>query len=184
VDYQQFASGLTAMNTSYRPAEWHGLLCGLACAGRQVGAAGWFKSAMLMTGNDGTLTPAVENTLQAVCDSVAAQLQGTLLEFELMLPDEDDELQHRAEALREWCGAFLYGLALGGMQQDTELSAEAGDFLRDLAEFCQVYHDQSTTTESDEFYFMELEEYVRAGVTLLHDELNAGLPAEQPESLH
>jgi hypothetical protein len=29
-----------------------------------------------------------------------------------------------------------------------------------------------------------LEEYVRAGVTLLHDELNAGLPAEQPESLH
>jgi uncharacterized protein YgfB (UPF0149 family) len=184
MDYKQFAAVLNAADASYRPAEWHGLLCGLICAGRQMDGAAWFEAATQMAGKEAISAPKLVEALRAICSRAGEQLGGDVLELELMLPDDSDELQYRTEALREWCAAFLYGLGLGGLREDAELSDEAGGFLQDLAEFCQVYHDQNATTDADEFYFLELEEYIRAGVTLLYDELNAGPPAGRTELLH
>ena len=42
------------------------------------------------------------------------------VEFELMLPDDDESLEARVEALGTWCQGFVYGLAAGGVKQDTE----------------------------------------------------------------
>jgi uncharacterized protein len=131
----------------------------------------WFDCAMTFAGESAALPAETGAALKPVFERTRGQLNGGL-EFDLFLPDEDTALELRANALKLWCEGFLYGLSAGGLGQNMELSADAAEFMQDLAEFCKIGHDESESTESDEFYLLELIEYVRGGVLLLHDELN------------
>jgi uncharacterized protein YgfB (UPF0149 family) len=175
MNYRHFEETLAGLVRDYSAAQWHGLLCGLICAGRPVNTETWFDCAMTFSGESGTLPVETGSVLKAVFERTRGQLSdtGEDMEFDLLLPDEDTPLELRADALKLWCEGFLHGLSAGGLARNVQLSADSTEFLRDLAEFCKLGHIGSEeATDSDEFYLMELIEYVRAGVLLLHDELN------------
>jgi uncharacterized protein len=181
INYRHFEETLAGLARDHSAAQWHGLLCGLICAGRPVDAEGWFDCAMTFSGETGALPVETGSALKAVFERTRGQLSdsGDDMEFDLFLPDEDTPLEIRADALKMWCEGFLYGLSAGGLARNVRLSADSNEFLRDLAEFCKLGHIEDESTDSDEFYLLELIEYVRAGVLLLHDELNdeaGGIP--------
>ncbi|HEY3486782.1 MAG TPA: UPF0149 family protein [Gammaproteobacteria bacterium] len=179
MDYNHFEIALTGLGREPSAAQWHGLLCGLICTGRPVNAGVWFDSARMFGGEHAVMSAETSAVLEIICESTRGQLDSTLLEFDLMLPDEDIALQSRASALKLWCEGFLYGLSAGGLDRNSQLSADTAEFIRDLAELCKISHDENESTENDEFYLLELVEYVRAGVLLLYDELNAGVDFNQ-----
>lgn len=174
MNYRRFEETLAGLARDYSAAQWHGLLCGLICAGRPVDTGVWFDCAMTFTGTSAALSVETGAALKTVFEHTRVQLSDTSdgMEFDLFLPDEDTPLELRADALKLWCEGFLYGLSVGGLARDRSLSTDSSGFLRDLAEFCKLGHIEDEATDSDEFYLMELIEYVRAGVLLLHDELN------------
>jgi hypothetical protein len=171
MNYHHLEATLAGLLRDHNPAQWHGLLCGLICAGRPVDTDLWFDCAMNFAGESAALPPETGAALKTVFERTRGQLNGGL-EFDLFLPDEETALELRADALRLWCEGFLYGLSAGGLEDNVELSTDAAEFMQDLAEFCKIGHDENESTESDEFYLLELIEYVRAGVLLLYDELN------------
>ena len=104
-------------------------------------------------------------------DTVRA-LRGDEMEFQLLLPDDDALLVERATALSQWCQGFLYGFGTGGNVSRDQLSGEVEEVLRDLTHISQASVDTGADAEEEEQAYAEIVEYVRAGVQLLHDELN------------
>ena len=152
-------------------AEAHGLLCGLLSARGAVDRRLWLEH-VLGEGNLGNAG------LTALFDVTAEQLTGGDLELRLLLPADDQPLNERAVALRRWTQGFLYGIGMGGVNQEN-LSGEVYDFLRDLLEVAKLDFDTDEATDEDEAAFFEVLEFVRLGAITVFEELNPpGPPAD------
>jgi uncharacterized protein len=187
MNYHNFEESLAGLVHDYSGvAQWHGLLCGLICAGKPVNAEIWFDYAMTFSGQSATMSAKTGAALRTVFERTRDQLNdgNDSIEFDLFLPDEETALGLRADALKLWCEGFLYGLSAGGLTSNVGLSVDVTEFMQDLAEFCKIDHDESKSTESDEFHLLELIEYVRAGVLLLYDELSGNASFNHTQTLH
>ncbi|MES0328506.1 MAG: UPF0149 family protein, partial [Gammaproteobacteria bacterium] len=103
----------------------------------------------------------------------------------MLLPEDDEDLMDRTEALANWCQGFVYGLAAGGISDDTKLPGDAQEILMDFVEISRAGYnigdddviEVSETTEEDELAFVEVVEYVRTGVLLINEELQTLIPS-------
>jgi uncharacterized protein YgfB (UPF0149 family) len=108
-------------------------------------------------------------------------------DFKLLLPDDDDSLPERVEAISAWCQGFIYGLAAGGIQQGSELPEDTEELLKDMVEISRAGHDvddggdDAANEDEDEVALMEIEEYVRMGVLLIYEELQ---PLQTTQTIH
>jgi uncharacterized protein YgfB (UPF0149 family) len=143
-------------------AELHGALAGwLAGGGAQE--RDWLANVTA----DPTL-PAVasDSVLERLRQATATQLDDRSFGFELLLPEADASLGERSGALFDWCRGFLggFGLAVGNAPS---LSEEGNEALADLARLAAAV-PQDDGDEDDEEALVEIEEFVRVAVLLLH----------------
>jgi len=153
-------------------AELHGVVCGLAvCFGDDLP----LQELVELVGVD------VLTDERAVAQFVAASLQeleAADMRFALLLPDEDEQLTARLEALGQWCGSFLAGLAAGlarrGAGSLEDCPEEVREIVADFAAIAQV--DPSDLAGADaagadldqaEADLLELEEFAKVGVLLI-----------------
>ena len=68
--------------------------------------------------------------------STVAQFDDEEMGFALWLPDDDEPLEERTEALARWCSGFLAGLGSAG--QLDALSSEAREAIGDLQEIARA----------------------------------------------
>ncbi len=183
MNYKTFQSELAqSLPDEYAAAEWHGVLCGLICAGRPTSIDTWYG---LAADTKGISTPPSEPLLTAltqVYSSTQEQLNSASMAFALMLPDDDAALSMRTAALGVWCDGFLYGLSAGGINRESALPEHSAELLADMAEITQVSFTQDSATAEDEYDYNELAEYIRVGIMLINDELNPIKPNNN--SLH
>jgi uncharacterized protein YgfB (UPF0149 family) len=169
------------------PAEIHGLLCGLVCAGATVDGDDWrtrLEPGLFRNDNPQILaTEAFLNELSAI---TLSQLNGDDFNFSLLLPDDEVSLSQRASSLSRWCQGFLSGLGLGGMDKSQVLPATVQEFLRDLAVITQLDCELNEADDAEEQSYIELVEYVRMGVLLVNQELRSASKAtvSSPPHLH
>jgi uncharacterized protein YgfB (UPF0149 family) len=148
-------------------AEAHGTLAGCLCA-----AIGYrFEDWLLEILPEGRAHPMSKETLRGLYVDTAGSLEGTEMEFELLLPDDEEPIDARTAALAQWCQGFLYGLGTSVVQDEAGLPGEIGEIVRDLTEITHVAVDAEQTEESNEGAYAELVEFVRVGVQLVFDEL-------------
>ncbi|HZX77368.1 UPF0149 family protein [Lysobacter sp.] len=147
---------------SASPFELHGGLCGWLAGG---GASVREWPARVLA-DDQLPTPAPNGPLDQLRLASAAQLSDRSFDFALLLPDADASLAERSGALFEWCRGFLggFGLATGARPK---LSDEGSEALTDLAKLAAA-QAQSDGDEEDEEALVEIEEFVRVAVLLLH----------------
>jgi uncharacterized protein YgfB (UPF0149 family) len=174
--YSHFQSALAAQSDGYHAAQWHGVLCGLLCAGRPTSLELWHRFADELSDQAAPLITGMRADLERVYRDTSEQLEAEDVSLELLLPDDDTPLSARTEALGLWCDAFLYGLTAGGVSEDTELSVDSRELLKDLAEISRAEFSGSKVEADDELNFQELVEYIRVGVLVLNDELNPVKP--------
>lgn len=150
------------------PSELHGGLCGWLCAGGG-NVANWPAKVLA---DDALPAPEPGGALDALRLASVAQLEDRGFGFDLLLPDVDESLTARAEALFDWCRGFLggFGLAAGAHVQ---LSEEAEEALHDLARLAQAA-PESSDNDDDEDALAEIEEFVRVAVLLLHSDCVLG----------
>lgn len=156
-------------------AEAHGVLAGMICAAGEAGLAEWWSQ--IREDESQTAVPAILTQVHAETRASLAEVTGT---FDLMLPDDEDDLGDRAEALHAWCHGFLFGYGVAGGKDPAKLQEDAGEVLRDIGQFAQASFDLGEDSEEDELAYSELVEYLRVGVLLLHETLNPRPEQEQP----
>lgn len=146
-------------------AQAHGMATGMLCADEQAQSAVWLnellRHATPVTDEDRT-------TLVHLFEDTQSLLMTDEFEFDLLLPGDEALLSEQVEALTGWCQGFLWGV--GVTHAASDLSREAADILKDIAEFTKL--DTDAEGEEDENDFVEITEYMRSAVLLLRSELN------------
>ena len=148
-------------------AEAHGTLAGCLCA-----AVGYrFEDWMLEILPEGRADPLSTAALRQLYLDTAGALEGPEMEFELLLPEDEQPIDDRTAALGQWCQGFLYGLGTSAIQDASALPGEVGELVRDLTEITHVGVDAGQSPETNESAYAELVEFVRVGVQLVFEEL-------------
>jgi uncharacterized protein YgfB (UPF0149 family) len=179
MNFNSFQSVLTELSSKYHASEWHGILCGLLCAGHQGSSAQWHEIMADINGEAVAADEGIQSVLDKIYQQTRTQLNDVDLGFRLLLPDDDVPLTVRAAALSQWCESFLYGLSFGGIDRHAQLPGDASETLSDLVEISRLEFEPESVEASDEYHYAELVEYVRVAIMLLNEELNPAVPARQ-----
>ncbi len=153
VRYDDLASQLAGR---INPAEIHGYLCGLLSAGQVPGERQWLNQLGEQMGEGG-----IDDVLRQLLCQLLARTQHELesgdLGAPLLLPDDDETLEFRTEALGIWCQSFISGFGQGF--QGIQVSDMAEEVLRDLGEISLI--EASGEGDESERLFVEVSEFVR-----------------------
>lgn len=169
----ELADLLSAHELSITPAQAHGLLCGL------VGALGastpieWLDLALGEPGISGDLPDPDQALLATIRAEAQAAFSADEFALELLLPEEEDGLPTRIEALGEWCRGFLAGLGQAGLRKGWPDSTEVREALRDIDRIGATEVELSGDDEADERDLAELVEFVRFTALMVADDLGA-----------
>ena len=175
-------SDLYVENRSFNPpAELHGLLCGQFCAGIQLGHQQWLRIAAEQMAVK-KLNEHAEMVLGMLYDQILDQLQDEDLTFQVLLPDDDESIIMRTEAIGQWCQGFLSGYAMGGLREG-DVSEEATAVLMDMTQIARVQADELEESNDSEKDFLEVNEYLRMAALMLFTEVTGSGDSEtQPPS--
>lgn len=165
IAYESLQASLSNLELDQLPPEYHGILCGMLCyrddAPQDLGLA--------MEGQGEAA--AEDDCLRELRKTSLQQLQAANEEFLLMLPDDDAPLMDRVDALAQWCGGFLHGIASSQQLDIRDLSEDAQELVRDFTELSRAGVEPDANSEQDERDYAELVEFVRVGAQLLFLEM-------------
>ena len=179
LSYRAVETAISGLHSHISPAEAHGILGGLLCAGTVNDCDAWLAVVLDHADPIGDLAADDHSLLNALFDATRRVLDEQTYSFDLFLPGEEAPLNERAQALGEWCRGFLYGLGAGGNHKTWP--QECREIVQDLVEIARV--DQDAEGEADEMALMELTEYVRVGAQLIRSELR-DTDGKETETLH
>ncbi|MEH6470686.1 MAG: UPF0149 family protein [Halopseudomonas sp.] len=179
VDFDQLANLFVEQSALHSPAELHGYLCGQLAAGARLTLESWFQAAQQQIGIDDAPAAPLRASLSTLYQVTLAQLEQSGFDLQPLIPEEDNPLSQRAEALGLWCHGFLCGYALANGTPAEQLGDDARDGMRDLSQIAQIAVDESDGEES-EANFMEIHEYVRMVALLVFSECNRSSVIDKP----
>jgi len=190
-DIPQLEGLLFDIDAMLGATESHGVLCGMLCAQGTTNPAQWMLHVLGEREDSSKALQQAGKMLLHMHQVTVEQMNDSDVEFELMLPDDDDPLEARVEALGTWCQGFVYGLAAGGVKEDTDLPEDSREIIKDILEISRagyVADDEAELnasveddSEEDEVAFMEVTEYVRMGILLIYEELQ---PLQSSQTVH
>jgi len=190
-DISQLEGLLFDVDAMLGATESHGALCGMLCAQGATEAAQWMLQVLGEHEETSSALQQAGKLLIQVHQLSVEQMNDSNVDFDLMLPDDDEPLESRVEALGVWCQGFVYGLAVGGVKEDTDLPEDSKELIKDILEISRagyIADDEAELNamaegdgEEDEVAFMEVTEYVRMGTLLIYEELQ---PLQSSQTVH
>jgi uncharacterized protein YgfB (UPF0149 family) len=160
----------TSLNTLFEQydgavsaAEAHGIASGMLCVDIRSCEAEWLQEVLR---DAEPLHAGQREMLSALFERTRRLLQEDGCEFDLLLPGEDASLQQQAEALRDWCQGFLFGI--GYSRSNGDWPGESGEILQDIMQISRL--DAAAEGEEDENALMQIQEFLRAAVLILQQE--------------
>lgn len=173
-EFDAVSAALTRCRISIDAAELHGLMIGHLTAGEDLPEQDWFARIHV----DGDPAAVREDAvLTALREAGMTTLVDPNLGFSLLLPDDDAALTERASALFSWCRGFLAGYSL--VPGRTPLSDDAQEAFADLTHIATFLVDED---EQDEQALVEIAEFVRVAVLLIHGDVLISL--KRQDRLH
>src|SRR5690606_14311294 len=144
--YAEIQRVLTQERSLADAAEAHGTLAGSLCTAPEYRFEDWLQEIL----PEGRANPESSAALQELFAGTAQALHGESMEFEPLLPGDEQPLGTRAAALAQWCHGFLYGLNSSGLHDPTHVPGDVGEVLRDFTEITRAGVDASDSDESNE----------------------------------
>ncbi|HSX60203.1 MAG TPA: UPF0149 family protein [Tahibacter sp.] len=169
ITHAELGVALRELEFGVAASDLHGSLTGFLCGGGKASARNWLQRLEIET-DPGIETHARMELLTQLFRNCRAQLEDPGFAFEPLLPGEDEPLAERADALVQWCRGFLGGLGLSGVNAERGLSEDGTEILRDFGTIAASQLDYDDA-EEDESALVEVLEFIRVGVMLLHAEL-------------
>ncbi|MFC1588987.1 UPF0149 family protein [Pseudomonadota bacterium] len=184
-DIEILDEALFKVNAMMGAAESHGVLCGMLCARGAIELSEWIGHVLGDQEEGNVLLHDTVHQLAELHQVTMEKVNDISGSFYMLLPDDDDDLIGRTEALANWCQGFVYGLAAGGINEDSKLPEDVQEILMDFIEISRAGYnigdddviEVTEATEEDEIAFVEVVEYVRTGVMLINEELQTLVPS-------
>jgi uncharacterized protein YgfB (UPF0149 family) len=168
IRFKDFEDVLAGAGGLADAAEAHGSLCGALCSVSPYKMQDWINEIL----PDGAaLSEESAAILERVFTATASSFGEQGMEFEPLLPDDEQPLNGRANALALWCTGFLYGLGTGYSSDLQSLSGDVGEIVRDFTEISRATGDDAEADESNEQAYAELVEFIRVAAQVVFEEL-------------
>jgi uncharacterized protein len=179
-----FAALLDELSLSHSASYLHGSLAGLLISGAQFSGASWLDLALSEDGLSADLPDEAAEELAELAQNTRRQLYQSDVGISPLMPDDEDALVLRVQALHDWCGGFLGGLGLSGkLKKNSVLSKDLKEALRDLERIAAAdIALDADDPESDENALMELFEFARVSAALAFQELGVRKPTVKAAS--
>jgi uncharacterized protein len=184
IRFKDFEDVLAAAGSLADAAEAHGSLCGALCSMAPYKMQDWVNEIL----PDGaSLSDESAAMIERVFAATAASFGEQGMEFQPLLPDDEQPLNGRANALALWCTGFLYGLGTGQISDLEALNGDVGEIVRDFTEISRASGDAAEQDDSNEQAYAELVEFIRVAAQVVFEEL---LPLREqsyptvPQRLH
>ena len=188
VDYQHLTQALERLQIAADAAECHGALSAVICLTGEEGLASWLPAhfpeieAGVADGN--ALASEAKQLIATLYETTLEQLGQGNFDYALLMPDDDDSIFVRTDALSHWCQGFLLGLRYSGVNDPGQFTGELAEILDDISEISQVTSVALEDTEEEEQSYAELVEYLRVGVMLFSETLQASKGATGSKLVH
>ncbi|MCK4951197.1 MAG: YecA family protein [Gammaproteobacteria bacterium] len=182
VDFIDIEDALRRVDSSAEASESHGILCGMLCSAGRAELKVWIEQVMgenELDMSDVLARESLEQLGQLYEDTVG-QLNDPEMGFQLLLPEDKENLRCNVQALSEWCEGFLLGFSMGAPHAEDSLPDEVRELLTDFVEITKVETGEESEDEQDLESFVEVIEYVRMGVLLIQELLH---PLRGPSTL-
>lgn len=187
-DYQSITSALHRLDIAADAAECHGAMSSVICLVGEAGLHPWlamhFPEIESAIADGDALASETRQLISDLYQQVLQQLQAGQFDYELLMPDDDEALELRTEALANWCQGFLLGLRCGGVSDISKFNGELAEILQDITEISQVSGGGLENTEEEEQSWTELVEYLRVGVMLFCETLQGQSRTGQTNTVH
>jgi len=168
IRFRDFEDALAAAGSLADAAEAHGSLCGALCSMSPYKMQDWVNEIL----PDGAaLSDEAAAMIEKVFTATATSFGEQGMEFEPLLPDDEQPLNGRANALALWCTGFLYGLGTGSISDLEALGGDVGEIVRDFTEISRATGDDAEGDESNEQAYAELVEFIRVAAQVVFEEL-------------
>lgn len=179
--YERMESLLRRVDCQYTAAEIQGVACGLLVVNLNADEKLWLDHIIENRDPMDVLQNDIAKELKLYLQSVREQMQDSNLEFELLLPEEDDILEDRVEAMQEWSSGFMMGVALAGLTDFSNLPEDTQELFNDFIEISKAGQFSVEEREESEDAYLHIVEYLRMGVLLIAEELQ---PSSSAVTLH
>jgi len=144
---------------SLSAAEIHGIAAGMLCADANTSCSAWLTESCA----DAVFSDSGRVLLERLFAETGRLLLSDHFDFDLLLPDDEDDLEQRVMALKNWCQGFLYGF--GRVAQAAGNDREIREIIHDICEISKL--SENAEGEEDEQAYVEVTEYLRVSVLLL-----------------
>lgn len=171
--YTELTGILQKIQPNCHVSQIHGLLCGYICATSGDPVNFWHN-----------IFPGVKKSkkgeaiLNSLYETTYHQLSEFSFEFAMLLPEDDADINLRAESLGLWCQGFLTGLEQSDIANRIQRNTELKEALDDIIEIAQLSFGDIDKNEEDEFAYFELVEYVRLSALMIFHELKSDMPEQ------
>lgn len=165
--YVEVTNALKHTSGHYNPSQVHGLMCGLICGTSGKEDQRW--ETLVGHGMD----PKTKEVLLRLYETSYHQMSEFSFEFSLLLPEDKNDINKRAEALGLWCQGYLTGLEQANVPLKNRPPGEITETIEDLLEISQVNYGEIVASEEDEMAYYELIEYVRLAALMIFHELRS-----------
>jgi len=182
LSYSDLERVLAQAGSDVQAASCHGFLCGQICAAGVADEYLW-QEFLRLRATDELAIGDSRDEIRTLIGAIQEQLSSLELEFDLMLPDEECDLESRVDALAQWCRGFVLGNELSRPGLESQPREHGDEILDDVRMISRAGIDEQMG-EEDEKMLVELVEYVRVGAILMFEELHFSREKELPEILH
>lgn len=173
IDYDQVELALQTLDADINASEIHGTLSALLCADNANTGENWYQNLVPNIENPDAQHDDAVQALKLLCDETRRHLNDPTCDYQLLLPQDDNDISTRTTALSDWCQGFIMGLMICGLKDFHKLPENSAEVSQDIMEISRASSSyESDQTEEDEVALEELIEYVRVGVLLINEELN------------
>ena len=157
--------------------ETHGGICSQICF-----QSDYFEEFVPLDDSDDGATVSVQiatyrKALKKIIERDLDKLKDGDLSFELIIPDESNSIQDRAEALSIWCQGFVDGVSFLMTEHDFKIDQdqkkESFEIIEDFTQISTLDSHSISGEVDEELSLMELIEFVRLSVQMIYDEFRS-----------
>ena len=177
--FEKLQEALREIQSDLEASECHGVLCGLMSSSASFSRNRWLEH---MTGSSALNIPSGQSfeVLEELEKVTVGALSDPEFGFNLLLDHDYAQFPKRLESFVYWCRGYLSGFGLGDIVELDHLGEDSQEFLKDLERFCLIdCYENERDLEESEKSFIELVEFTRVGVLLLHLDARATFGTEK-----
>ncbi len=181
VTYTGMETLLRRADCQYSAAEIDGVACGLLAVNLNADNELWLGQIFHSRDKQNVLQEDLSHELVTYLQTLRVQMQDSNFDFSILLPEDDESLEDRADAMQDWVQGFLLGVALAGLQNFEDLPEDTKELMDDFIEISKAGEFDTSEQDESEDAYLHIVEYLRMGVLLIAEELQ---PSSSSVTLH